>query len=269
MTSSPWSTRCVRYGPLRRHSICWTCWGRTARKLTSQPALMAAVWLWATAQGVGSARQLEKLCVEHLAYRWLCGGIEIDGQTSRDFRLIHGNAFDKLLAHSMAALEAEGMIKDMASPDAESAQASKGAKPVRRRESLKTRAMVAAARVQELRKALDKDDPIADERHDRAGRWRTAQLQDARVKAALAQMNKHLRSRKRTARDEGENDREQALGPINDSARRRRTILAKTPLLGLGKAQSPFSLNPLEILRGRPLSFLKTNPKLLLPSTAK
>jgi len=43
-----------------------------------RPALMVALWLWATAEGVGSARQLERLCAEHLAYRLLCGGVEID-----------------------------------------------------------------------------------------------------------------------------------------------------------------------------------------------
>ena len=40
-----------------------------------EPALMVALWLWATAEGVGSVRQLEKLCAEQLAYRWLCGGV--------------------------------------------------------------------------------------------------------------------------------------------------------------------------------------------------
>src|SRR5690606_32752272 len=43
--------------------------GRTA----IDPALLVALWLYATLQGVGSARQLARLCQEHLAYLWLCG----------------------------------------------------------------------------------------------------------------------------------------------------------------------------------------------------
>jgi transposase len=39
---------------------------------------MLALWLWATVDGVGSARQLAKLCAEHLAYRWLCGGVSMN-----------------------------------------------------------------------------------------------------------------------------------------------------------------------------------------------
>ena len=36
------------------------------------PELMMALWLWATVDGVGSARQLTRMCEQHLAYRWLC-----------------------------------------------------------------------------------------------------------------------------------------------------------------------------------------------------
>ena len=75
------------------------------------PALMVALWLWATAEGVGSARQLEKLCAEHLAYRWLCGGVAIDARTLREFRLMHGDALDKLLAHSLAYSRGRGSDK--------------------------------------------------------------------------------------------------------------------------------------------------------------
>src|SRR6266481_1074206 len=37
-----------------------------------------ALWLWATVDGVGSARQVNKLCEQHLAYRWLCGGVSMN-----------------------------------------------------------------------------------------------------------------------------------------------------------------------------------------------
>jgi transposase len=161
-----------------------------------QPALMVALWLWATAEGVGSARQLEKLCAEHLAYRWLCGGVDIGHQTLREFRLLHGDALDGLLSRGLAALVEEGAINlELVSPDALKVQALIGASLVRRRRRLKALTVAAAAHVQELRTALDIDDPIADERHDRAARWRTAQQQGARVNAALAQMKKLLRTR--------------------------------------------------------------------------
>ena len=172
---SPWSTRCAPCGPSREALDLQDVLGlgdtKAAPPAPVEPALMVALWLWATAEGVGSARQLEKLCAEHLAYRWLCGGVAIDHQTLREFRLMHGDALDGLLARGLAALVEEGAIDlELVSPDALKAQALTGASLARRRRRLKARAVAAAAHVQELRTALDRDDPVADERHDRAAR---------------------------------------------------------------------------------------------------
>jgi len=114
---------------------------------------MVALWLWATAEGVGSARQLEKLCTEHLAYRWLCGGVQVDRHSLREFRLIHGDAIDRLLACGLTALVEEGAINfELVSPEALRAL---GASLARRRRRLKARAVTAAAHVQELREGAD------------------------------------------------------------------------------------------------------------------
>ena len=39
----------------------------------SDPRVLLALWMYATVEGVGSTRKLERLCREHDAYRWLCG----------------------------------------------------------------------------------------------------------------------------------------------------------------------------------------------------
>jgi len=59
------------------------------------PELMMALWLWATVDGVGSARQLARLCEQHLAYRWLCGGVSMNYHTLSDFRVAHGELLDR------------------------------------------------------------------------------------------------------------------------------------------------------------------------------
>lgn len=38
------------------------------------PPLLVALWLYATLEQVGSARMLDRLCGEHLGFRWMCGG---------------------------------------------------------------------------------------------------------------------------------------------------------------------------------------------------
>src|SRR5439155_25070230 len=41
----------------------------------TSPRLLLALWLYATSEGVGSARALERLCNSHDVYRWLCGAV--------------------------------------------------------------------------------------------------------------------------------------------------------------------------------------------------
>ena len=48
--------------------------GSWAGRDATDPKVLLALWLYATAEGIGSARELERLCQAHDAYRWLRGG---------------------------------------------------------------------------------------------------------------------------------------------------------------------------------------------------
>jgi transposase len=39
------------------------------------PKILMALWLFATIEGIGSARQLNDLCREHAAFQWLAGDV--------------------------------------------------------------------------------------------------------------------------------------------------------------------------------------------------
>src|SRR6266496_3755633 len=51
------------------------------------PAVLMALWLYATIEGVGSARQLERLAERDLAYRWIAGGVPLNYHGLADFRV--------------------------------------------------------------------------------------------------------------------------------------------------------------------------------------
>src|SRR5262249_23523211 len=124
-----------------------------------------------------------------------------DRQTLRQFRVQHGDALDELLARGLAVLVEDGMIDlVLASPAAQRAQGLTGASLVRRNRRLKALEVAAAAHVRALRAALDRDDPVGDERHNQAVRWRNSQRQDARVNAALTQMKELLRTSPKNSR---------------------------------------------------------------------
>ncbi len=56
------------------------------------PRIAVALWLYATLEGVGSARALAWLCERHNAFRWLAGGVSVNYHTLSDFRVAHAPA---------------------------------------------------------------------------------------------------------------------------------------------------------------------------------
>ena len=156
---------------------------------SSAPELMMALWLWATVDGVGSARQLARLCEQHLAYRWLCGGVSMNYHTLSDFRVAHAEALDQLLAGGVAALVAQGLVAlDVLAQDGLKVRAAAGAGSFRRRERLGKLAAAAKARVERLRRELEAD-PAAGDRRQRTAQQRAARECAERVKAALDRMS--------------------------------------------------------------------------------
>lgn len=151
----------------------------------ASPRLLLALWLYATRDGVGSARALEKLCTSHDAYRWLCGGVSVNDHTLADFRTDHPALLDALLTQSVAALAAAGAIElDTLAQDGVRVRASAGAGSFRRRQSLHKCLKKARRLVARLKAELD-DDPAASNRRLKAARARAAAEQAARVSQAL------------------------------------------------------------------------------------
>lgn len=63
----------AREGTVGRHAV--------------DPRVLFALWLYATLEGVSSARELARLTQEHDAYRWICGGIELSYRTLAKWRV--------------------------------------------------------------------------------------------------------------------------------------------------------------------------------------
>ena len=152
------------------------------------PAVLAALWLYATLEGVGSARALERLCDEHDAYRWICGGVSVNHHTLADFRVDHGELFDGLLSESVAALMAEGLVSlGRVAQDGVRVRAAAGLRSFRRRERLDEILATAEAHVRSLRDELDAD-PAATSRRIAAARERAARERAERARRALARL---------------------------------------------------------------------------------
>src|SRR5437773_7205878 len=109
------------------------------------PKVLVALWLYATSEGVGSARELARLCERHDAYRWLCGGVRVNHHTLSDFRVEHGAALDALLTQVLGVMLHQGLVRlERVTQDGMRVRASAGAASFRREATL--RRCVEAAR---------------------------------------------------------------------------------------------------------------------------
>jgi transposase len=152
------------------------------------PRLQLALWLFATSQGVGSARALERLCESHDAYRWLCGGVSVNYHSLSEFRTAHPELLERLLVEHVASLSAAGVIDlDEVVQDGVRVRASAGASSFRRQKKLQKELKKAKRLIERLRQEND-DDPDASNKRIRAAQDRTAREREARVAAALEQL---------------------------------------------------------------------------------
>jgi transposase len=164
------------------------------------PRLMLALWLYATSEGVGSARALERLCERDVAYRWLCGGVSVNYHTLADFRMAQGGLLDDLLAENVAALAAAGLLDlDTLAQDGLRVRAAAGSSSFRRRPTIERHLAQARETVARLKQEVAAD-PQANERRRQAAQARAARERQARLEAAEAKHKEVEAARERRAK---------------------------------------------------------------------
>src|SRR5688572_1973731 len=74
------------------------------------PQLMLSLWIYAYSDGVGSAREVSRLCEYHPGYQWLTGMQRVNYHTLSDFRVQHGEALRELFIQVLGVLSSEDLI---------------------------------------------------------------------------------------------------------------------------------------------------------------
>lgn len=158
--------------------------GNVGRDATD-PRILLALWLFATIKGVGSARELDRLCERHLSYQWLCGDVSVNYHTLADFRVQHGEILDALLTEQVAALMQAGAVKiERVAQDGMRVRASAGKASFRKAATLEECLAEAKQLVEELQHEVEADPGVA-ERRQQAARKRAAKERLERVSAAI------------------------------------------------------------------------------------
>jgi transposase len=189
------------------------------------PRVLLALWLYATAKGVGSARELERLCGQELAYRWLAGGVPLNYHTLADFRVGQAAFLDKLLTESLTALMAAGALSlEEIIVGGTKVRAPASRKSYLRAGGLDKAHRAAKERVEALKAEVEAD-PAASSRRSRAAKERAARERLEKVEAArkaLEKLKAEKEARKKTHAKDESGKKEPAASVTDPQARRMR-----------------------------------------------
>ena len=177
------------------------------------PKILLALWLYATIDGVGSARRLGRLCKKHFDYLWLCGGVKVNYHTLSDFRVDHVEILDDLLTQSVSTLLHQGLIElSRVAQDGMRVRASAGSSSFRRKPSLEKCLEEAEEHLKELKREAD-EDGSAEDRRVKAAKQRAARERIEKVKAALDEREKLVPKMERRKKGSSEKARASTSDP--------------------------------------------------------
>ena len=186
--------------------------GEAGRNATD-PALLVALWLYATIRGESSARRLATLCEESRPFQWLCGGVTVNHHLLSDFRTAHLDALDALFTQGIAALVGKGLVKvERISQDGTRVRAAAGAASFRREGRLQHLLEEARRHVADLRRQFeDEAYAAAVGVRRRAAQERAARERQERLEAALDELPDLKRRQDEAARRAGQGKHGRAI----------------------------------------------------------
>ena len=148
------------------------------------------MWLYACICGIGSARELARRCEESAAFRWLCGGGNVNHRLLSDFRTAHGEALEQLFTQVIASLVDQELVSvRRVSQDGVRVRVSAGANSFRREGRLRELLEQSRKHVKELGRQVQEPEKLsAAAAKQKAIQRRVAQDRQRRLEQALQQL---------------------------------------------------------------------------------
>lgn len=179
------------------------------------PEILTALWLLATLDGIGSARELDRRCSTDIPYLWILGTVKVNYHTLSDFRVQHGDFLEQLLVDTVASLIDRDLVPlETIAQDGMRVRANAGSSSFRRKPSLEKLQQQAQEHVDRL-KAETASEAARQESDARrkAAAERAARERKERLDEALKQHEKLSRQREKRKKGDGEQTRVSTTDP--------------------------------------------------------
>jgi transposase len=157
------------------------------------PLMLISVWVYGYSRGIGSAREISRLCETDPAFEWLTGYQSINAHTLSDFRVAHKQGLDGLFEQILGLLSAEGLLKlERVTQDGTKIQANASPKTFRRKDRI--RAYLKAAR-EHVASMGEPNQPAAERSKSKARKHSAGREREKRVERALREVEKLSRKK--------------------------------------------------------------------------
>lgn len=153
------------------------------------PRILLALWLFATVEGLGSARRLAELCTRDFASLWICGAVGVNRDLLNTFRSQHPESLDALLTDTIGILLHHDLVSlSRIAQDGMRVRASAGKSSFRRQATWEDHLPEARQRVEQMRQ--EGDDDGGGRSRQEAARQRAAEERLARLEQAIIEREK-------------------------------------------------------------------------------
>jgi transposase len=188
-----------------------------AGRPATDPRVVLAVWLYATIEGIGSARAIDRLCQQHTAYRWLCGGAPINHDILSTFRRENGELLDQLLTQSVTGLIAAKVITlEEVAIDGTKVRARAGRGSLSQQKRLERIETAVAERVAKLKAELE-EDPAGQQRAHRKRALQAAEERGRRIARAHQKLEELQQEKQKRATTHAKEEAEKGEVKVSTS----------------------------------------------------
>lgn len=179
------------------------------------PPILVALWLLATLDSIGSARELDRRCETDIAYLWILGGVTVNHHTLSDFRVDHPEFTEQLLADSVASLIDRGLVPlETIAQDGMRVRASAGKSSFRRKPTLEELQQQAQEHVERLKQEAESETARQEgDARRQAAAERAARERQERIEEALRQHEQLSAQREKRKKGDGEKTRVSTTDP--------------------------------------------------------
>jgi transposase len=176
------------------------------------PQVLVALWVYATEEGVGTARELSRRCYDSDPYKWLRGGVDVNYHTLSDFRTQHAEWLKEQVVTNIATLRAEGLASlDVLGQDGMRVRASAGNDSFRRAATLQKLLEEAEQRWDHLQQEFAEETELS--AREQAAQERAAQERIERLKQAQQEVQQVADAREKRKKGDGDSARASTTDP--------------------------------------------------------